>query len=512
MALLLAGCALAAALACGCVQLPAGQEAGPAEEVQLPYNAGALEDGALRVFYGDSSSTVLHGSTVLYQGSATDTINLLEDASTGEAAYYMVTSNQVGGSRTARLYDGTGALVYDCGDNCTASWADGKLILSDYRGFEAMPGDYHYRIVDLATGTETALPQGTENCFADGAGHFAAVVRQTQAAEDEEVWVSYSQMLDQSTTIVYDSGLREIARFEHCRGWQPYGGFNGEGAGWIALEYSVPDGGEGETQSQLYCPATGETMDEFRSICGRGVICTGREDSGYQVRRLADGAVLGEYAWPCERYLPQVAVLWRSGSDYGYEAVFADAPDTPRRVENQDWNEDAMALLLEDGALRVYDNTARQAGLLYEVQPELPAGTVNVTLWIAGDQSVELLCYDGEYDSIATCFYGPEGLLYRMDNGAYQNCYYLADTPDGPLFSASYAGPGGSTLVDVIDVRGKVQCSGLAYAYQNSTLPEGCFSARRGFLTGWMDASGEWVYCESIFRSLGDEDGRGYYW
>ena len=39
-----------------------------------------------------------------------------------------------------------------------------------------------------------------------------------------------------------------------------------------------------------------------------------------------------------------------------------------------------------------------------------------------------------------------------------------------------------------------------------ASLPEGCFMARRGFEQGFMDAEGQWLYHESIFDAVGDED------
>ena len=42
-------------------------------------------------------------------------------------------------------------------------------------------------------------------------------------------------------------------------------------------------------------------------------------------------------------------------------------------------------------------------------------------------------------------------------------------------------------------------------------LQLGVIAARRGFERGYMDLDGSWLYSESIFASLADEDS-AYYW
>ena len=58
-----------------------------------------------------------------------------------------------------------------------------------------------------------------------------------------------------------------------------------------------------------------------------------------------------------------------------------------------------------------------------------------------------------------------------------------------------------------------VAFSGLADVVSPTVyeLPDGIFPARRGFERGFMDYTGAWVYSESVFSSLSDDDGH-YYW
>ena len=42
-------------------------------------------------------------------------------------------------------------------------------------------------------------------------------------------------------------------------------------------------------------------------------------------------------------------------------------------------------------------------------------------------------------------------------------------------------------------------------------LPEGVFAAVKGFDSGWMDLTGQWLYDESIFASSNDEMDNGFF-
>ena len=68
-------------------------------------------------------------------------------------------------------------------------------------------------------------------------------------------------------------------------------------------------------------------------------------------------------------------------------------------------------------------------------------------------------------------------------------------------------------LYNVVDSHGNILLSGLADVVSPTVyeLPDGIFPARRGFERGFMDYTGAWVYSESVFSSLSDDDGH-YYW
>ena len=71
------------------------------------------------------------------------------------------------------------------------------------------------------------------------------------------------------------------------------------------------------------------------------------------------------------------------------------------------------------------------------------------------------------------------------------------------------------TNAPVLDADGKVVLQGLSSCtryYSNSlnALPDHVFAAQRGFYVGWMDTSGNWLYCQSIFSSATADDEPSY--
>ena len=52
-------------------------------------------------------------------------------------------------------------------------------------------------------------------------------------------------------------------------------------------------------------------------------------------------------------------------------------------------------------------------------------------------------------------------------------------------------------------------CAGY-YSNSLNALPDHVFAAQRGFYVGWMDTSGNWLYCQSIFSSATADDEPSY--
>lgn len=124
------------------------------------------------------------------------------------------------------------------------------------------------------------------------------------------------------------------------------------------------------------------------------------------------------------------------------------------------------------------------------------------------------------YETTATRLYGPQGLVSDLTalQGKYSYVNYLTTDPDGrPMFCGSRAAAGSAygNVYDVLDADGNVVLQGLSSCtgyYSNSlnALPDHVFAAQRGFYVGWMDTSGNWLYCQSIFSSATADDVPSY--
>ena len=145
---------------------------------------------------------------------------------------------------------------------------------------------------------------------------------------------------------------------------------------------------------------------------------------------------------------------------------------------------------------------------------------------IADQTSVQVSAEGGDYVTLTVdrnndldhpvirC-YNAGGLVREIDLKAFQPNYQsfrsLVFVDGQPYFRASYDGPNGISLYDVLDIDGNLLVSGLStcYSYYSTSLhplPEGVFVAQKGFYYGWMNLSGQWIYCQSIFSSASDED------
>lgn len=146
----------------------------------------------------------------------------------------------------------------------------------------------------------------------------------------------------------------------------------------------------------------------------------------------------------------------------------------------------------------------------------------SVSVSAQGEGYVTLRFYqDGSFNYPLVQESNSEGLVCRMDATTLDNKYDSIETllfANGqPYFQASHQSVNGITLYDVLDTHGNVILSNLhtCYSYYTSSLnslPEGVFVAQKGFYYGWMDLSGQWVYCQSIFSAATDEDDINYYY
>ena len=232
--------------------------------------------------------------------------------------------------------------------------------------------------------------------------------------------------------------------------------------------------------------------------------------------------MLCEYDQPIRYYAPGVAITEPDAftPEMAGRYLFHDLL-TGEEKDLYDANTDdaTLAIYAVDGTVRVFD---LQTGVLltdttidpvdHQVRAHIyPEG--NGWAWVEQDDN-------DSYDATAIHICGPDGIHKTLDPAKLDKTYNyyspLLSTEDGIYFYGCYNGPGSSWLYDVLDSDGNVVVSGLrtcAGYYANSVngLPEGVFAAVKGFESGWMDLTGQWLYAESIFASSNDEMDNGFF-
>jgi len=151
------------------------------------YDSSVLNDGTLRLLdgynlnTGSSASTVLCGDKVLCKGNSGDTLQLVYDDVSGEAAYYMRawadTSSASG--RVTALYDKSGAEVMRFDKQMSLTLTGDILTADSSEAYSAVEFGYisdvgSLRVFDLSTGAELPVPENAVSCAA--AGDFLARV------------------------------------------------------------------------------------------------------------------------------------------------------------------------------------------------------------------------------------------------------------------------------------------------------------------------------------------------
>ena len=243
----------------------------------------------------------------------------------------------------------------------------------------------------------------------------------------------------------------------------------------------------------------------FETFCGDDLICFQSEPGRYDVCALGETEPLASYDGLCS--------YWREGlalaRDAEGSAVLYQEDGTIQPLFDfltYSVDDGYVAFLLQDGSLLLYgpdgSETAIETGLTSQDR---------VSVMGAQGGYVLLSVSDADYTVTRSLIYNASGLVYDSTGSGYDRLNVLTMGPDGPVYEAARQGAGGAWLSDVLDSRGNVLLSGLADVSGDSSLPGGVFAARRGFERGYMDLAGNWLYSESVFTSLSDEDA-SYYW
>lgn len=525
--------ALALTLGCGCALLPpaTGVPGAASSAVSVPtddngkplYDPAVLNDSRLRVLYCDSrsgsSTTILCGSTPLHQSARSENVSLVEDSATGTADYWLRSWSDPtgrGGRRTA-LYDKTGTEVMSFEGEQSATLQNGLLVLQESRlvdgGYIPESGYGTCQVIDLATGTALPVPVGAYSCTVCGDKLVFSCYARPEGLDDYDWDTDYQQ---NSWVMVQEKDGTTVYRAEAASAYRLF--YDSDTlSDWVELGVAT---GEEITDQILYNVLTGEQCTGFLQVYPGGLASFSTGDGRYELRDMTteDRGLIATFDEQPSQYFPGYVVTWHSGEDHGYELYDLETgAKTP--LYDVDATDSTVAVYALDGSLRVYSKD--NGKLLTDTTVEPVEHQQRVRMSNCGSGYVWLELQDNDrYETTATRLYGPQGLVSDLTalQGKYSYVNYLTTDPDGrPMFYGSRAAAGSAygNVCDVLDTDGKVVLQGLSSCtgyYSNSlnALPDHVFAAQRGFYVGWMDTSGNWLYCQSIFSSATADDEPSY--
>lgn len=536
------GCAVlslsaAAGLLASCSLLPPASplpDSKPAQAEEVPGTAAAsLDDGKLRILYSNGSNggnTVLCGNTVLYQAASSETVYLVPDTLTGTVRYYLrqwsAPSTPTG--RATALCDRSGKEILTFDRAYDAVLTGSLLVLTAPEQMAYSPALHHAagdcRVLDLATGEELTVPENAYGCRIAGETLAFNLCNAPAQALDENTWGD--DLTRYYALQIQDRDGNRIRQEPLCAAVSLSYSYNeiSSPADWLELDYYSEDEDMVIDHISLYNPTTGEELTGYQQYTGAGTVSL-YNDGRYQLVDLVSteqSAVLCEYDQPIRYYVPGAAVTEPDAStpEMAGRYLFHDLL-TGEEKDLYDANTDdaTLAIYAVDGTVRVFD---LQTGvLLTDTTIDPVENQVRTHIYPEGNGWAWVQQDDNDsYDATAIHICGPDGIHKILDPAKLDETYNyyspLLSTEDGIYFYVCYNGPGSSWLYDVLDSDGDVVVSGLrtcAGYYANSVngLPEGVFAAVKGFESGWMDLTGQWLYAESIFASSNDEMDNGFF-
>lgn len=525
--------ALALTLGCGCALLPpaTGVPGAASSAVSVPtddngkplYDPAVLNDSRLRVLYCDSrsgsSTTILCGSTPLHQSARSENVSLVEDSATGTADYWLRSWSDPtgrGGRRTA-LYDKTGTEVMSFEGEQSATLQNGLLVLQESRlidgGYVPESGYGTCQVIDLATGAALSVPEGAYSCTLCGDKLVFSCYARPEGLDDYDWDTDYRQ---NSWVVVQEKDGTPVYRADAASAYRLF--YDSDTlSDWVVLDVTT---GEETTDRILYNVLTGEQCTGFLQVYPGGLASFSTSDGRYELRDMTteDRGLIAAFDEQPSQYFPGYVVTWHSGEDHGYELYDLET-GTKTPLYDVNATDNTVAVYALDGSLRVYSTD--NGKLLTDTTVEPVEHQQRVRMSNYGSGYVWLKLQDNDrYETTATRLYGPQGLVSDLTalQGKYSYVDYLTTDPDGsPMFCGSRAAAGSAygNVYDVLDADGKVVLQGLSSCtgyYSNSlnALPDHVFAAQRGFYVGWMDTSGNWLYCQSIFSSATADDVPSY--
>ena len=525
--------ALALTLGCGCALLPpaTGVPGAASSAVSVPtddsgkplYDPAVLNDDRLRVLYcydrAGSSTTILCGSTPLHQAARSENVSLVEDSATGIADYWLRSWSDPtgrGGRRTA-LYDKTGTEVMSFEGEQNATLQNGLLVLQESRlvdgGYVPESGYGTCQVIDLATGAALPVPEGAYSCTLCGDKLVFSCYARPEGLDDYDWDTDYQQ---NSWVVVQEKDGTPVYRADAASAYRLF--YDSDTlSDWVELDVAT---GEEIADQILYNVLTGEQCTGFLQVYPGGLASFSTGDGRYELRDMTteDRGLIAAFDEQPSQYFPGYVVTWHNGEDHGYELYDLET-GTKTPLYDVDATDSTVAVYALDGSLRVYSKD--NGKLLTDTTVEPVEHQQRVRMSNYGSGYVWLKLQDNDrYETTATRLYGPQGLVSDLTalQGKYSYVDYLTTDPDGsPMFCGSRAAAGSAygNVYDVLDADGKVVLQGLSSCtgyYSNSlnALPDHVFAAQRGFYVGWMDTSGNWLYCQSIFSSATADDVPSY--
>ena len=487
------------------------------------YDPAVLNDDRLRVLYcydrAGSSTTILCGSTPLHQAARSENVSLVEDSATGIADYWLRSWSDPtgrGGRRTA-LYDKTGTEVMSFEGEQNATLQNGLLVLQESRlvdgGYVPESGYGTCQVIDLATGAALPVPEGAYSCTLCGDKLVFSCYARPEGLDDYDWDMDYQQ---NRWVVVQEKDSTPVYRADAASAYRLF--YDSDTlSDWVELDVAT---GAETTDQILYNTQTGEQYTGFLQVYPGGLASFSTGDGRYELRDMTteDRGLIAAFDEQPSQYFPGYVVTWHSGEDHGYELYDLET-GTKTPLYDVNTTDNTIAVYALDGSLRVYSKD--NGKLLTDTTVEPVEHQQRVRMSNYGSGYVWLKLQDNDrYETTATRLYGPQGLVSDLTalQGKYSYVNYLTTDPDGrPMFygSRSAVGSAYGNVYDVLDADGKVVLQGLASCagyYSNSlnALPDHVFAAQRGFYVGWMDTSGNWLYCQSIFSSATADDEPSY--
>lgn len=535
------GCAalslsVAAAALTSCSLMPPASplpDSKPAQAEEAPGSAAAsLDDGKLRILYSNGSNggnTILCGSEVLYQASSSETVTLVPDTLTDAARYYLRQWSDPSAptGRVSALYDRSGKEVLAFDQAYDAALTGSLLVLTVPESMAYDPAHNHApgdcRVIDLSTGEELSVPENTYGCRIVGddlAFNICALPADYVATEnswDEDLTPYYAvQVKDRDGNVIYQASSCSANTIS------AFAGDSSAPTDWLVVSHYNEDGTMGA--DSLYNPTTGEELTGYQQYTGAGTVSL-YNNGRYQLVDLVSteqSAVLCEYDQPIRYYAPGMAITEPDAFTPGmagrytfHDLLTGDVKD----LYDANTDDATLAIYTTDGIVQVFD--LQSGALLTDATLDPVEGQTQARAYPQSSGWVWVEQFDNDnYEVTGIQICGPEGAQKTLDpavlNETYNYYSPLLSTEDGIYFYGCYNGPGSSWLYDVLNSDGDVVVSGLRscagyYANSINSLPEGVFAAVKGFRTGWMDLSGQWIYCESIFASASDESTDNYF-